>query len=113
MTLRFGSLALGGAAALAAALCATNDARACGGCFHPENQPETTLATGHRMAFSISKTQTGLWDQIAYAGKPNEIAWVLPVKAGAYIEASSDAWFEALDAATSTRVSPPQLNCLN
>lgn len=112
MTLRFGSLALGSVVALSALLLASNDARACGGCFHPEDQPETTLVTGHRMAFSISKTQTVLWDQIQYAGAPSEFAWVLPVKPGAYIEVSNDAWFEALDAATSTRVVAPQIVCV-
>src|SRR5690349_5529128 len=112
MSLRFGPLTLGAAAILTAALVASNDAQACGGCFHAENQPETTLVTAHRMAFSISPLQTVLWDQIKYAGKPTDFAWVLPVKAGAYIETASDAWFEALDAATSTRVVPPQLNCV-
>jgi hypothetical protein len=112
MKLRFGPLALGGAAALTAALLASNDARACGGCFHPENQPETTLVTGHRMALSISQAQTVLWDQVQYSGSPKEFAWVLPVKPGAHIELANNAWFEALDAATSTRVVPPQLNCV-
>jgi hypothetical protein len=112
MSLRFGPIAMGGTTALAAVLFASNDARACGGCFHAENQPETTVVTGHRMAFSISPTQTVLWDQIQYAGSPSEFAWVLPVKPGAHIELSNDAWFDALDAATSTRVAPPQLNCV-
>jgi hypothetical protein len=111
MNLRFGPLALGGVAALTAALFASNDARACGGCFHPENQPETTVVTGHRMALSISATQTVLWDQVQYSGSPSEFAWVLPVKPGARIEVANNAWFEALDAATSTRVVPPALNC--
>jgi len=88
---------------------APSDARACGGCFHPEDQPETTVVTGHRMAFSISTTQTVLWDQIQYAGNPKDFAWVLPGKPGARIEVANDAWFEALDAATTTRVVAPQL----
>ncbi len=112
MKLRFGPLALCGVAALTGALLASNDARACGGCFHPENQPETTLVTGHRMALSISQAQTVLWDQVQYSGSPSEFAWVLPVKPGAHIELANNAWFEALDAATSTRVVPPQLNCV-
>jgi hypothetical protein len=114
MKLRFGPLALGSVAALTAALLASNDARACGGCFHPENQtqPETTVVTGHRMALSISTTQTVLWDQVQYSGSPSEFAWVLPVKPGARIEVANNAWFAALDAATSTRVVAPQLNCV-
>jgi hypothetical protein len=111
MNLRFGPLALGGVAALTGALLASNDARACGGCFHQENQPETTVVTGHRMALSISQAQTVLWDQVQYSGSPADFAWVLPVKPGAHIELANNAWFEALDAATSTRVVPPALNC--
>ena len=61
-----------------------------------------TVVTGHRMALSISLTQTVLWDQISYSGKPNDFAWVLPVKAGAQIQLSHDAWFAALDASTAT-----------
>jgi len=115
MSLRFAPLVLGGAAALTAALVMSNDAHACGGCFHEANppQPETTVVTGHRMAFSISPARTVLWDQIKYSGTASDFAWVLPVKAGAYVEASSDAWFEALDAATSTHVVPPALNCVS
>ncbi len=104
-------LALAGASMLAASSLVTSDAHACGGCFHPSNDPETTVVTGHRMAFSISKTQTVLWDQVEYAGNPQEFAWVLPVKPGAYLELASSAWFETLDAATTTRVTPPPLNC--
>jgi len=39
-------------------------ADACGGCFHePPNPNETpSVVTDHRMAFSVSKTQTTLWD---------------------------------------------------
>ena len=89
------------------------DARACGGCFHPQDQPaeQSSVVTSHRMALSISPAQTVLWDQVQYAGAPADFAWVLPVKAGARLEVASDAWFEALDAATASRVSAPQLAC--
>ena len=40
-----------------------------------------------------------------------EFAWVLPVKPGARIEVASDAWFEALDAATAVRSNAPALAC--
>src|SRR5262249_22437895 len=95
--------------AAAAVSLATNDARACGACFHKVT--ESTMVTGHRMAFSISTAQTVLWDQIQYAGSPKEFAWVLPVKPGARVEVASDAWIEALDAATSAQVIAPDLNC--
>jgi len=90
-----------------------HDAQACGGCFHPETQtPEqASVITSHRMALSISTTQTVLWDQVEYAGSPAEFAWVLPIKPGAYLEVASDAWFETLDAATTVQVNAPQLAC--
>jgi hypothetical protein len=56
-------------------------AEACGGCFVQPS--ERTVVTDHRMALSISTTQTVLWDQIRYSGDPAEFAWVLPVRAGA------------------------------
>ena len=82
----------------AAALLEPVRAEACGGCFVP--QSERTVVTDHRMALSISPTQTVLWDQIRYSGDPAEFAWVLPVRAGATIELSNDAFFSALDAST-------------
>jgi hypothetical protein len=85
------------------------DAKACGGCFVP--QAENTVVTGHRMVMSISKTQTVLWDQIQYAGEPEEFSWVLPIKPGAHIEVGADAWFEVLDAATTTAVTAAPQFC--
>jgi hypothetical protein len=88
-------------------------ATACGGCFipPPPSPDKGTVVTGHRMALSISSEQTILWDQIAYAGAPEEFAWVLPIKPGARIEVASDAWFDVLDAATRAQVYAPDLEC--
>ena len=44
------------------------------------------MITDHRMVFSISPTQTILWDQIRYVGNPAEFAWVLPIHPGATIQ---------------------------
>jgi hypothetical protein len=63
------------------------------------------------MAFALSPVRTVLWDQIQYSGDPSEFSWVLPVGPGSYIEASSDAWFEALDTASTIQVEAPPLNC--
>ena len=84
-------------------------AQACGGCFGPPGTLSTV--TAHRMAFAISEERTVLWDQFAYDGSPEEFSWVLPVAPGAYLEASTQAWFDALEAMTATRVVPPPLNC--
>jgi hypothetical protein len=98
-----------GLALSASLLVAARPASACGGCFVPPT--ENTVVTGHRMAMSISPTQSVLWDQIQYAGSPAEFSWVLPVKPGATIELANDAWFEALDAATSSVVQGPLSSC--
>ncbi len=98
------------AAAMTSAMVAGHQqAEACGGCFVPP--AENTVVTGHRMVMSISKTQTVLWDQIQYAGNPDEFSWVLPVKPGAHIDVGADAWFDVLDATTSTAVSGPPQFC--
>lgn len=89
----------------------TYEAVACGACIAPPSQ--TTVVTGHRMALSLSTKQTVLWDQIEYSGDPKSFAWVLPVKPGAFIEVSSDSWFDTLDAATTTQVFQPQISCVN
>lgn len=97
--------------AIAAATLTARSADACGGCFAPANQTSVSTVTGHRMAFAVSPTRTVLWDQFQYDGSPADFSWVLPVLPGATIEQSSDAWFEALDAVTNTRVQSPQLSC--
>jgi hypothetical protein len=63
------------------------------------------------MAFALSEGRTVLWDQFEYNGAPEEFSWVLPIAPGAYLEQSSDAWFEALEAYTQVVVNPPPLNC--
>lgn len=107
--MRLGFLAPFAACVAAASLLVSSDADACGGCFIPPSNP--TVVSGHRMALAISEKQTVLWDQIQYAGDPADFAWVLPVKPGAYIEASTDAWFETLDAATTVNVVAAQVGC--
>lgn len=85
--------------------------RACGGCFHPVAISDTTVVTGHRMAFAVSDERTVLWDQFEYSGAPEEFSWVLPVLPGAVLEEATDAWFETLEMVTQTQVTAPQLKC--
>jgi hypothetical protein len=108
MIKRLASLTAAGAIA-AASLTTASDASACGGCFVPPS--DSTVVTGHRMALSVSPSQTILWDQIQYAGDPADFSWVLPVKPGARVELSNDAWFETLEAATQTTVGAPPEGC--
>src|SRR5262245_20961416 len=87
------------------------DAQACGGAVHGVDEAVPSVVTGHRMALAMSRTQTVLWDQVQYTGDPKDFAWVLPVGDGAYIEESTDAFFEALEAVSATRVMSPILVC--
>jgi hypothetical protein len=109
LPMRLGFLAPVLISALLAPLTLSADAEACGACLVPPS--DNTIVTGHRMALAISTKQTVLWDQIQYDGAPENFAWVLPVKPGAVIEVSSDAWFETLDAATSAQVFAPAVDC--
>lgn len=90
----------------AAALLHTNDAAACGACY--ASTSESTVVNDHRMAFSIGKQQTVLWDSISYSGNPREFAYVLPAKPGARLEPSNEAFFTALDASTRPIIMGPQ-----
>lgn len=103
MRLFIATLMLGGA------LLTTERSEACGGCFGPASA--LTTVTGHRMAFAVSEERTVLWDQFEYTGAPEDFSWVLPVLPGAYLEASTDAWFESLETVTQTRVLAPTLTC--
>ncbi len=92
-----GAVAGAGAIALAAWL-APSHAAACGGCFAPNET--VTVVTGHRMVVSLSATETTLWDQIEYAGDPEDFVWVLPIQGEVLVELADNAFFEALDQAT-------------
>lgn len=105
---RLGSLAAPFLTAVGVAVFAP-DAEACGGCFAPPQ--DATIVTGHRMAFAVSGDRTVLWDQFQYSGPAEDFSWVLPIRPGATIETSTDAWFEALEAATQTTVTAPQIFC--
>src|SRR5215831_20271658 len=88
--------------ALAVVTFSARDARACCGCFHETASQNATVVTDHRMVFSVSPTQTTLYDQIQYSGSPTSFAWVLPVHGQVTVGLSSDLVFQALDQATQT-----------
>ncbi|MDI1450892.1 DUF2330 domain-containing protein [Polyangium sp. 6x1] len=94
---------------VAAVVTDAHDAAACGGCVPP--QDESTQVTGHRMIFSVSQTETTLWDQIEYSGEPTSFAWILPIKGQVDVGLSSDAVFAVLSERTATSVAAPPLNC--
>jgi hypothetical protein len=88
------------------AMIAPRDASACGACYAASS--ESTVVNDHKMAFSISKQRTVLWDQIEYSGNPKEFAYVLPAKPGTRLEPSTDSFFASLEASTQPIIMAPQ-----
>src|SRR5689334_15786723 len=86
-----------------------NEARACGGCFNPPENP--TVVTDHRMIVSVSKDQSTLYDQIKYTGAPASFGWVLPISGEVTVGLSADVVFAGLDQLTQTQIIPPPVNC--
>ena len=109
--------ALAGVVLLAWGVSVSRDARACGGCIAappPPNPPPNevdSVITDERMIFSVSKTQTTLYDEINFSGSPSSFAWVLPIKGSATVGLSADILFASLDQLTETQVVAPPLNC--
>ncbi|HHH30224.1 MAG TPA: DUF2330 domain-containing protein [Polyangiaceae bacterium] len=104
-------LTLACAAAIAGVM-VPDSASACGGCFAPTGSP--TVVTRHQMAISMSMEETTLWDQIEYAGDPDDFVWVLPVRDGAPVELAENAFFEALEQVTQITLqapTPPRTFC--
>ena len=80
---------------------------ACRGCFNaatftttPTPRAKTAqVVTDHRMVLSLSSERTTLWDQIRYAGSPDDFVWVLPIAPDADLEIglADNAFVDALD----------------
>jgi hypothetical protein len=61
---------------------------------------ETPTLKSVRVAVAIAPGRSTLWAQVSVAGASSGFAWLLPVRPGARIDLASDAWLDALDAAT-------------
>lgn len=91
---------------------AAGDVFACGGCFHPPPDPTrsvqrgASVVTNHRMVLSLSTTETTLWDQISWAGAPEDFVWALPLSnvRAARVAVSDDAFINGLDRATAPTI---------
>lgn len=90
-------------------------ANAFGGYFEHTNGLDAPVGsvTQDRVAFAIGPGQTVMWDEMRFSGAPSDFAWLLPVKPGAQVGLSSDAWFAALDADTEPLVRAPVQECDN
>ena len=98
--------ALAGVALALAIGADAQDADACGACY--SSSSESTVVQDHRMAFSIGRQQTVLWDSITYSGSPKDFAYVPPAKPGSRLEPSNEAFFTALDASTRPIIMGPR-----
>jgi hypothetical protein len=73
---------------------------------------ETVTMSGVRLAVATTPgaaARTTLWAQVSVAGASTGFVWIVPVRPGARIDLASDAWLDALDAATSPVVLPPNV----
>jgi len=96
------------------------DAHACGGCLNAQPPTEAdagsttqspSVVTDHRMVLSLTGGATTLWDQIEYAGDPEEFAWVLPIRGKVTVGLGSDAFVDALDKKTAPSIIGPRVLC--
>lgn len=107
---RFAWAVVTSTAASASVLFGADDARACGGCFHPPTQSISDI-TDERMLLAVSPTQSTLYDQIQYAGSPSSFAWVLPIQGTVTVGLSADVLFDTFDVLTETKIEPPESSC--
>ncbi len=68
---------------------------------------ESAEVTEVRFAESASGLRTARWASLHVVGSAASFAWIVPVTGSAYVDATSDAWLEALEAATAPRIVPP------
>ncbi len=87
------------------------EAQACGGCFGPPppTPRDVQVVTDHRMVLSLSATQTTLWDQFQYSGRPSEFSWILPIRytPGLRIAIADDGFLSYVNSVTAPRLLPP------
>ncbi|MBK9262865.1 MAG: DUF2330 domain-containing protein [Polyangiaceae bacterium] len=66
-----------------------------------------TTPTEQRVAVAVGQTRTTIWTSLRLDAASGPVGLLIPVPAGAALDHSSDAWLEALDAATAPRIFPP------
>jgi hypothetical protein len=92
-------------ALLALAFMAPREAHAIGAVIGPADQPSAMAWA--RVAVAVAHGRTTRWAQIATTAGPSTFAWLVPIEPGARIDLTTDAWLDALDAATAPVVLPP------
>jgi MYXO-CTERM domain-containing protein len=71
--------------------------------------PGASAAATVREAITSAPGRTVRWGSVEVRGTASTVAWLVPVRPGAALDLASDAWLEALDAASAPRVVPPDL----
>ena len=84
--------------ALLALVVVVRDAGAVGGILSTPRDPAAVVEA--RFAIAVSKGATTRWASLRVERFPGAMAWLIPVRPGARIAETTDAWFEALDVAT-------------
>lgn len=69
--------------------------------------PAAARVTEVRTAIATSGGQRTVWSQLRAKGNAKAFAWVLPLRADTVVDASTSAFFDALEDATATRIRPP------
>ncbi len=71
-------------------------------------QPGETLRIDtSRFAVAQADARTTSWAQVSVSGGSGGFVWILPLPPGATVDQASDAWLDALDAATTPVILPP------
>jgi hypothetical protein len=90
---------------LAALVLAPREARAMGAVVGAADQP-VSMAWA-RVAVAVANGRTARWAQISTGPATSAFAWLIPIEPGARVDLTTDAWLDALDAATVPVVLPP------
>lgn len=69
--------------------------------------PASARVTEVRTAIAASGGQRTTWSQLRAKGTAKAFAWVLPLHDDTVVDASTSAFFDALEDATATRIRPP------
>ncbi len=98
---------LAAAAAFAILLAASTPALALGAIV--TSPAGASAAVSVREAVSASAGRTVRWGSVEVRGTASTVAWIIPARQGAALDLASDAWLEALEAASAPRVVPPDV----
>jgi len=95
------------ATCIAASLALAPDAHAMGAVI--SSPPGASSTVSVRTAVAGASGRTARWASVEVRGSATKFVWILPARTGAFVDLASDAWLEALAAATAPRVVPPNV----